>query len=122
MGPLQGIRVLEFESIGPAPFAGMLLADMGADVLVLERPAGTDLGLKRERRHDVMMRGKRSVTLDLKKDSAQVVIFSLLQKADVLLEGFRPGVMERLGFGPEVALERNPRLVYGRMTGWGQDG
>jgi alpha-methylacyl-CoA racemase len=122
MGPLAGIKVLEFEAIGPAPFAGMLLADMGADVLVLERPAITDLGLKRERRHDVLMRGKRSVTLDLKKDSSKEAVFSLLQKADVLLEGFRPGVMERLGLGPDVALERNPRLVYGRMTGWGQDG
>jgi alpha-methylacyl-CoA racemase len=89
---------------------------------VLERPATTDLGLKRERRHDVLMRGKRSVTLDLKKDSSKEAVFSLLQKADVLLEGFRPGVMERLGLGPDVALERNPRLVYGRMTGWGQDG
>ncbi|HEU4645272.1 MAG TPA: CaiB/BaiF CoA-transferase family protein [Burkholderiales bacterium] len=122
MGPLAGIKVLEFEAIGPAPFAGMLLADMGADVLVLERPATTDLGLKRERRHDVLMRGKRSVTLDLKKDSSKEAVFSLLQKADVLLEGFRPGVMERLGLGPDAALARNPRLVYGRMTGWGQDG
>ena len=122
MGPLAGIRVLEFEAIGPAPFAGMLLADMGADVLVLERPADTDLGLKRERRHDVMMRGKRSVTLDLKKASSREVAFSLLDKADVLIEGFRPGVMERLGLGPDAALARNPKLVYGRMTGWGQDG
>jgi alpha-methylacyl-CoA racemase len=122
MGPLAGIKVLEFEAIGPAPFAGMLLADMGADVLVLERPAGTDLGLKRERRHDVMMRGKRSVTLDLKKDSSREIVFSILEKADVLIEGLRPGVMERLGLGPDVALQRNPRLVYGRMTGWGQDG
>ena len=122
MGPLAGIKVLEFEAIGPAPFAGMLLADLGADVLVLERPAITDLGLKRERRHDVLMRGKRSVTLDLKKDSSKEAVFSLLQKADVLLEGFRPGVMERLGLGPDAALARNPRLVYGRMTGWGQDG
>jgi alpha-methylacyl-CoA racemase len=122
MGPLAGIRVLEFEAIGPAPFAGMLLADMGADVLVLERPAGTDLGLKRERRHDVMMRGKRSVTLDLKKDSSREVALGLVERADVLIEGLRPGVMERLGLGPGVALARNPRLVYGRMTGWGQDG
>jgi alpha-methylacyl-CoA racemase len=120
MGPLAGIKVLEFEAIGPAPFAGMLLADMGADVLVLERPAGTDLGLKRERRHDVMMRGKRSVTLDLKTSKEPAL--ALIEKADVLIEGLRPGVMERLGLGPEVALERNPRLVYGRMTGWGQDG
>ncbi len=122
MGPLAGIKVLEFEAIGPAPFAGMLLADMGADVLVLERPAGTDLGLKRERRHDTLMRGKRSVTLDLKQDSSRGVAFSLVERADVLIEGLRPGVMERLGLGPDVALARNPRLVYGRMTGWGQDG
>ena len=120
MGPLAGIKVLEFEAIGPAPFAGMLLADMGADVLVLERPAGTDLGLRRERRHDVMMRGKRSVTLDLKKSKEPAL--QLIEKADVLIEGLRPGVMERLGLGPGVALDRNPCLVYGRMTGWGQDG
>ena len=120
MGPLEGIKVLEFESIGPAPFAGMLLADMGADVLVIDRPATTDLGLKRERWYDVMMRGKRSVTLDLKKNSAAAL--ELVARADALIEGMRPGVMERLGLGPEVALARNPKLVYGRMTGWGQDG
>ena len=120
MGPLAGVKVLEFEAIGPAPFAGMLLADMGADVLVLERPASTDLGLKRERRHDVMMRGKRSVTLDLKTSNGPAL--DLIEQADVLIEGFRPGVMERLGLGPDAALARNPRLVYGRMTGWGQDG
>ena len=120
MGPLQGIRILEFESIGPAPFAGMLLADMGADVLVIDRPATTDLGLKRERWYDVMMRGKRSVTLDLKKNPAAAV--ELAGKADALIEGMRPGVMERLGLGPDVLLKRNPKLVYGRMTGWGQDG
>jgi alpha-methylacyl-CoA racemase len=122
MGPLAGIRVLEFEAIGPAPFAGMLLADMGADVLVLDRPASTDLGLKRERWYDVMMRGKRSVTLDLKKDSSREIALQLISRTDALIEGFRPGVMERLGLAPDVALARNPRLVYGRMTGWGQDG
>src|SRR5258706_1531758 len=100
-GPLSGIKVLELESIGPAPFAGMLLADMGADVLVIDRPASTDLGLKRERRHDVMMRGKRSVTLDLKKEFSREIAFELLSRADVLIEGFRPGVMERLGLGPD---------------------
>jgi len=121
-GPLSGIRVLEFEAIGPAPFAGMLLADMGADVLLVDRPAAADLGLKRERRHDVMMRGKRSVTLDLKNPGAAEIVFSLIEKSDALIEGFRPGVMERLGLGPDAALARNPRLVYGRMTGWGQDG
>jgi alpha-methylacyl-CoA racemase len=122
MGPLQGIKVLEFESIGPAPFAGMLLADMGADVLVIDRPANTDLGLKRERWYDVMMRGKRSVTLDLKDPRSQEISLDLIARADALIEGMRPGVMERLGLGPEVALARNPKLVYGRMTGWGQDG
>ena len=120
MGPLNGIKVLEFEAIGPAPFAGMVLADMGADVLVVDRPAGTDLGLKRERWYDVMMRGKRSVTLDLKSNKAPAL--ELIGRADALIEGFRPGVMERLGLGPEVAMGRNPRLVYGRMTGWGQEG
>ena len=122
MGPLSGIKVLEFEAIGPAPFAGMLLADMGADVLVVDRPAGTDLGLKPERWYDVMLRGKRSVTLDLKSDSAKEVCLELIARANVLIEGFRPGVMERLGLGPQQALARNPRLIYGRMTGWGQEG
>jgi alpha-methylacyl-CoA racemase len=122
MGPLAGIRVLEFEAIGPGPFAGMLLADLGADVLVVDRPADTDLGLKRERWYDVMMRGKRSVTLDLKGKNGAQTALQLISKADALIEGFRPGVMERLGLGPEAALARNPRLVYGRMTGWGQDG
>jgi alpha-methylacyl-CoA racemase len=120
VGPLTGIKVLEFEAIGPGPFAGMLLADMGADVLVIDRPASSDLGLKRERWYDVMMRGKRSVTLDLKSNKAPAL--ELIARADALIEGFRPGVMERLGLGPDVALARNPKLVYGRMTGWGQDG
>jgi len=114
--------VLEFEAIGPGPFAGMLLADMGADVIVVDRAATPDLGLKRERWMDVMMRGKRSVTLDLKSPAAVEVALSLISKSDALIEGFRPKVMERLGIGPDAALARNPRLVYGRMTGWGQDG
>ena len=122
MGPLAGIRVVEFEAIGPAPFAGMMLADMGAEVLVVDRPADAGLGLKRERWYDVMMRGKRSVMLDLKQPASRDVALDLLERADALIEGFRPGVMERLGLGPGAALARNPRLVYGRMTGWGQDG
>ncbi len=122
MGPLRGIKVLEFESIGPAPFAGMLLADMGADVLVIDRPASTDLGLERERWYDVMMRGKRSITLDLKSASGKEAALRLTTRADALIEGMRPGVMERLGLGPERVFENNSRLVYGRMTGWGQDG
>ncbi|MGE5129630.1 MAG: CoA transferase, partial [Sphingomonadaceae bacterium] len=122
MGPLAGIRVIEFEAIGPGPFAGMLLADMGADVLVVDRAAATDLGLKRERWNDVMMRGRRSVTLDLKSPRGVEAALELVGRADALIEGFRPGVMERLSLGPEAALARNPKLVYGRMTGWGQDG
>jgi alpha-methylacyl-CoA racemase len=122
MGPLQGIKVLEFESIGPAPFAGMLLADMGADVIVIDRPASTDLGLKRERWYDVMMRGKRSVTLDLKSGPAKEAALQLAARADALIEGMRPGVMERLGLGPQEVFRRNKAIVYGRMTGWGQDG
>ena len=121
-GPLAGIKVLEFEAIGPGPFAGMLLADMGADVLLVDRPASSDLGLKRERWMDVMLRGRRSVTLDLKSKEGAAVALELVARADALIEGFRPGVMERLGLGPEACLKVNPKLVYGRMTGWGQDG
>ncbi len=122
MGPLAGIKVLEFEAIGPAPFAGMLLADMGADVLLVDRPGASGLGIPQERSYDVMSRGKRSVTLDLKSPSGVEAALALVARADALIEGFRPGVMERLGLGPEVALQRNQKLVYGRMTGWGQGG
>jgi alpha-methylacyl-CoA racemase len=122
MGPLGGIRVLEFEAIGPAPFCGMLLADMGADVLLVDREAAPDLGLLGERRHEVMLRGRRSITLDLKSPQAIEAAITLASRADALIEGFRPGVMERLGLGPDVLLAANPKLVYGRMTGWGQHG
>ena len=121
-GPLAGVKVLEFEAIGPAPFAGMLLADMGADVLLIDRPGSSGLGLKRERWYDVMLRGKRSVTLDLKSSSGTDAALELISRADVLIEGFRPGVMERLGLGPDAAMAKNPRVIYGRMTGWGQEG
>jgi len=121
-GPLSGVRILEFEAIGPAPFAGMMLADMGADVLLVDRPGSSDLGLKRERWYDVMLRGKRSVTLDLKSPGGAQAALELIGRADALIEGFRPGVMERLGLGPDKALATNQRLVYGRMTGWGQEG
>ncbi len=122
MGPLNGLRVIEFEAIGPGPFCGMMLADMGADVLVVDRKADAGLGLPRERWNDVMMRGRRSLMLDLKSPGGIEAALRLIEKADALIEGFRPGVMERLGLGPDVALARNPRLVYGRMTGWGQHG
>jgi alpha-methylacyl-CoA racemase len=122
MGPLAGIRVLEFESIGPGPFCGMMLADMGADVLRVDRPGGTGGSVGRVRRFDVMARGRRSVTLDLKGEAGREAARRLAGRADALIEGLRPGVMERLGLGPDELLARNPRLVYGRMTGWGQDG
>jgi alpha-methylacyl-CoA racemase len=122
MGPLAGVRVLEFEALGPAPFCGMMLADMGADVLLVDRPSDPGLGLERRRAFDVMLRGRRSVTLDLKARDGAAAALLLAGKADVLIEGFRPGVMERLGLGPDVVLAANPKLVYGRMTGWGQDG
>jgi alpha-methylacyl-CoA racemase len=115
-GPLAGLRVVEFGGIGPAPFCGMLLADMGAEVLLLERPGGTASP------HDVTRRGKRVLALDLKAPEAVATALALLSRADALVEGFRPGVMERLGLGPAACQAGNPALVYGRMTGWGQDG
>ena len=124
-GPLSGVRVVEMVGIGPCPFAAMMLADMGAEVIRIDRKAapGADspypmLGT----RHDVMARGRRSLALDLKQPAGRLAALRLVDRADVLLEGFRPGVMERLGLGPDVCLERNPKLVYGRVTGWGQDG
>jgi alpha-methylacyl-CoA racemase len=124
-GPLAGLRVVELAGLGPCPFAGMLLADLGADVLRVDRPgAPPPLGLRPE--HDLLGRGKRSVAVDLKDPAGAELVRRLAERADVLLEGFRPGVTERLGVGPaECQAEcqaRNPRLVYGRMTGWGQDG
>jgi alpha-methylacyl-CoA racemase len=116
-GPLVGLRVLEAGGIGPAPFAGMILADLGADVVRIDRP-----GPPEDRRHEVMLRGRRSVVADLRDDKGLALARDLMDRADILIEGFRPGVMERLGLGPAEALERNPKLVYGRMTGWGQDG
>ena len=121
-GPLSGLRVIAFEAIGPAPFCGMMLADMGADVLLLERPPVPLPGEAKKRRHDIMLRGCRSITVDLKSAAGRETAMQLADKADALLEGFRPGVMERLGLGPEPLLARNAKLVYGRMTGWGQTG
>lgn len=112
-GPLRGVRVVEFAGIGPGPFASMLLSDMGADVVSIARPGQG----KRDAR-DFVNRGRRVIELDLKnKDHLQQAL-DLIAAADILIEGFRPQVMERLGLGPDVALKRNPRLVYGRMTGW----
>lgn len=122
MGPLAGMKIIELAGIGPGPLAGMLLADMGAEVLRIERPGDTDLGVKRERRHDLMLRNRKSITLDLKDPRAVATVLDLVESADALIEGFRPGVTERMGLGPDDCLARNPRLVYGRVTGWGQTG
>lgn len=122
MGPLAGVKVLELEALGPAPFCGMLLADLGADVLLVDRPTDPGLGFERERWSDVMLRGRRSVTLDLKSAAGIAAALDLAARADALIEGFRPGVLERMGLGPDVLFARNPKLVVGRMTGWGQDG
>ena len=106
MGPLAGLKILEFEAIGPGPFCGMMLADMGADVLLIDRPDDPGLGLGRERWSDVMLRGRRSATLDLKSKDGVEAALQLAAKADALIEGFRPGVMERLGLGPAVLLQK----------------
>ena len=118
-GPLQGVKVVEMAGIGPGPFCGMMLADMGAEVVRIDRPAAAE---KLPARFDVNGRGKHSVTADLKSPDGVAQVLALVAQADVLIEGYRPGVMERLGLGPDLCLQRNPRLVYGRMTGWGQTG
>jgi alpha-methylacyl-CoA racemase len=116
-GPLAGVRIVEFAGIGPGPFAGMLLADMGADIVVVDRPEPAPF-----RPGPVLSRGKRTAIADLKDPLQRDAALDLIATADALFEGFRPGVMERLGLGPDIALKRNPKLVYGRMTGWGQTG
>ncbi len=118
MGSLTGLKVIEMAGLGPAPFAGMLLADMGADVLVVDRPENT----KKFRVKDGTHRGKRFIHLDLKKENDLNILLKLIEKADVLFEGYRPGVMEKLGLSPTLCFETNPQLIYGRMTGWGQEG
>ena len=121
-GPLRGLRVVEFAGVGPAPFCGMLLSDMGAEVLRIERPAAGDGVVELARELDPTLRGRSHVTLDLKKAADRDACRALIDRADVLVEGHRPGVMERLGLGPDLCMAANPRLVYCRVTGWGQDG
>src|SRR6516164_581808 len=122
MGPLAGIKIVELTGIGPGPMCAMLLADLGATVLRIDRPEPSDLGLQREQRYDLLLRGRRALALDLKRPEGKALAMRLVERADALIEGFRPGVTERLGLGPEDCLARNPRLVYGRVTGWGQEG
>ena len=122
MGPLAGIKIIEMAGIGPAPMAAMMLSDMGAQVLRIERQADSGLGIRRPEKFDLLLRGRKALALDLKNRAATEVVLGLIGQSDAVIEGFRPGVMERLGLGPDVCLARNPKLVYGRMTGWGQDG
>ncbi|MDQ0994121.1 CaiB/BaiF CoA-transferase family protein [Streptomyces sp. V3I7] len=119
-GPLSGVRVVELAGIGPGPFAAMLLADLGADVVRVDRPGGGGLAI--DPRSDITNRNKRSVVVDLKAPDGPARVLDLAERADILIEGYRPGVAERLGVGPDACHARNPRLVYGRMTGWGQEG
>lgn len=122
MGVLSGYKVVEFAGIGPAPMCAMLLSDMGAEVLRIDRAEEANLGIPTDAKFNVLGRGRRSVALDLKRKEGVEVALKLIAKADALIEGFRPGVMERLGLGPDVCMAKNSKLVYGRMTGWGQDG
>jgi alpha-methylacyl-CoA racemase len=121
-GPLQGYRIIEIAGIGPGPFAAMMLSDMGAEVIRVDRSASVRPDAATRPSRDLMARGRRSVALDLKHPDGVETLLTLVERADALVEGFRPGVMERLGVGPDVCLARNPKLVFGRMTGWGQDG
>jgi alpha-methylacyl-CoA racemase len=122
MGPLQGVKIIEVAGIGPGPFAAMMLSDMGADVVRVDRSANAMGGDPAAPPADIFNRGRRSIALDLKSPGGVEVLLDLVEHADALIEGFRPGVAERLGFGPEVCAARNPKLVFGRMTGWGQEG
>ncbi|MGE0232175.1 MAG: CaiB/BaiF CoA transferase family protein [Flavobacteriaceae bacterium] len=121
-GPLHGIRIVEFAGVGPGPFCAMLLADMGAEVISVDRKVPHGLGIKKEPRFNPTTRSRDSMAVDLKTEEGRALVLRLLEQADGTIEGNRPGVMERLGLGPDVCLKRNPRLVYGRMTGWGQQG
>src|SRR5262249_36917757 len=122
VGPLAGIKVVELTGIGPGPMCAMLLADLGATVLRIDRPEPSDLGIQRELRYDLLLRGRPALPLDLKSAEGKALALRLIERADALIEGFRPGVMERLGLGPEECLACNPRLVYGRVTAWGREG
>jgi alpha-methylacyl-CoA racemase len=121
-GPLKGYRIIEIAGIGPGPFCAMLLADLGAEVIRVERAAAVQGPAPDTPRADVSLRGRRNIAIDLKQPDGVETLLALVEASDALIEGFRPGVMERLGIGPDECLARNPKLVFGRMTGWGQDG
>lgn len=121
-GPLTGLKVIELAGIGPAPMAAMMLSDMGAEVIRVDRLTASGLGIPMPKKFNFLGRGRKSIALDLKNPDGIDALLELIDKADIVIEGFRPGVMERLGMGPDVCLERNPKLVFGRVTGWGQDG
>lgn len=122
MGPLAGIKIVELAGIGPGPMAAMMFADLGATVLRIERRESVDLGVKKPVKYSLLMRNRKAIALDLKDPQAVQLVMEIIEDADALIEGFRPGVMERLGLGPQECLALNPRLVYGRITGWGQTG
>jgi alpha-methylacyl-CoA racemase len=122
MGPLTGYRIVEIAGLGPAPMAAMLLADLGAEILRIDRTSPSGLGFETDARYELTNRSRRVIAVDLKRAEGVALVLRLVERADAFIEGFRPGVAERLGIGPEPCLERNPRLVYGRMTGWGQEG
>jgi alpha-methylacyl-CoA racemase len=122
VGPLAKLKIVEFAGIGPGPFCAMLLAELGAKVVRIDRREASGLGLPKPPRYDLLLRGRKAFALDLKREQGVEAALRLVDRADALIEGFRPGVMERLGLGPQALLARNPRLVYGRMTGWGQEG
>lgn len=122
MGPLNGLKIIELAGIGPGPMCAMLFADLGATILRIDRKEPSGLGVPRPARFDLLLRNRRVMPLDLKQHASVDLVLKLVSRSDVLMEGFRPGVAERLGLGPDACFERNPKLIYGRITGWGQDG
>lgn len=122
MGPLAGLKIVELAGIGAGPHCAMMLADMGAEVVRVDRPAASGLGVPIDPKFDLILRGRRSLAIDLKNEAGRDTVLQMIDQADAVIESFRPGVVERMGLGPDVCLKRNPKLVYGRLTGWGQDG
>lgn len=122
MGPLTGLKIIELAGIGAGPHCAMMLADLGADVVRVDRPVDAGLGVAIEPKYDLILRGRRSLAIDLKSEAGRNIVLKMIDQADAVIESFRPGVVERMGLGPDVCIQRNPKLVYARLTGWGQDG